>query len=91
MVGDQTDHRDRRRRRRGLAAITRDLPAQYGGDYRVIGVTSGAEALDVLARLALRDEPVALIAADQRMPRMTGIELFAAGPQPTRRMRSCCC
>ena len=44
----------------------------------MIGVTSGAEALDVLARLALRDEPVALIAADQRMPRMTGIELFAA-------------
>ncbi len=59
------------------AAITRDLSAQYGADYRVIGVTSGAQALDVLARLALRDEPVALIAADQRMPRMTGIELFA--------------
>ena len=32
----------------------------------------------MLARLALRDEPVALIASDQRMPRMTGIELFAA-------------
>jgi thioredoxin reductase (NADPH) len=59
------------------AAITRDLVANYGEDYRVIGVTSGAEALDVLARLALRDEPVALIAADQRMPLMTGIELFA--------------
>src|SRR4030095_919511 len=27
--------------------------------------------------LALRDEPVALIAADQRMPRMTGIELLS--------------
>ncbi|GAA3615726.1 NAD(P)/FAD-dependent oxidoreductase [Microlunatus ginsengisoli] len=59
------------------AAITRDLTVQYGEDYRVVGVTSGAEALDVLARLALRDEPVALIAADQRMPRMTGIELLA--------------
>ena len=60
------------------SAISRDLADQYGGDYRVIGVTSGAEALDVLARLALRDEPVALIASDQRMPRMTGTELFAA-------------
>ncbi len=60
------------------SAISRDLADHYGGDYRVIGVTSGAEALDVLARLALRDEPVALIASDQRMPRMTGTELFAA-------------
>ena len=58
------------------AAITRDLAGHYGADYRVIGVTSGAEALSVLTRLALRDEPVALIAADQRMPRMTGIELL---------------
>ena len=58
------------------AAITRDLQTRYGEDYRVLGVTSGAQAQDVLARLALRDEPVALIAADQRMPKMTGIELF---------------
>ena len=58
------------------AAIIRDLAGHYGADYRVIGVTSGAEALSVLTRLALRDEPVALIAADQRMPRMTGIELL---------------
>src|SRR6476619_318399 len=59
-----------------LAAITRDLNSAYGEDYRVVSTSSGAEALDVLARLALRDEPVALIAADQRMPKMTGIELF---------------
>lgn len=60
------------------SAISRDLGDRYGEDYRVIGVTSGAEALDVLARVALRDEPVALIVADQRMPRMTGTELMAA-------------
>src|SRR5919201_5564515 len=59
------------------AAITRDLAGQYGADYRVVGTTSGTEALAVLARLALRDEPVALVVADQRMPRMTGIELLA--------------
>src|SRR5215207_7831152 len=58
------------------AAITRDLVGRYGADYRVVGATSGAEALVVLTRLALRDEPVALIAADQRMPEMTGIELL---------------
>jgi thioredoxin reductase (NADPH) len=30
----------------------------------------------VLTKLVLRDEPVALIAADQRMPQMTGIEML---------------
>src|SRR5215203_4343929 len=60
-----------------VAAIGRDLAGQYGAEYRVVQATSGTEALMVLTRLALRDEPVAMIAADQRMPRMTGIELLA--------------
>ena len=58
------------------AAIGRDLLQQYGADYRVVRATSGAGALEVLARLALADEPVAMVVADQRMPRMTGIELL---------------
>jgi thioredoxin reductase (NADPH) len=59
------------------AAITRDLADRYGADYSLVRATSGAEALVVLTRLALRDQPVALIAADQRMPQMTGIELLS--------------
>jgi thioredoxin reductase (NADPH) len=58
------------------AAITRDLAARYGADYRIVRAMSGREALSVLTKLALRDTPVALIAADQRMPQMTGIELL---------------
>jgi thioredoxin reductase (NADPH) len=58
------------------AAIGRDLLQQYGADYRVVRATSGATALEVLARLALADEPVAMVVADQRMPRMTGIEML---------------
>ena len=58
------------------AAITRDLASQFGSAYRVVRATSGPEALAVLTTLALRDEPVALIAADQRMPQMTGIEML---------------
>ncbi|HEY7042992.1 MAG TPA: FAD-dependent oxidoreductase [Nocardioidaceae bacterium] len=58
------------------AAIARDLSRKYGGDYRIVRATSGAEALSVLAKLALRGDPVALIAADQRMPQMTGIEML---------------
>jgi thioredoxin reductase (NADPH) len=61
------------------AAITRDLVNHYGTNYRVIRASSGREALDVLTKLALRDELVALIAADQRMPEMTGIEVLQQG------------
>lgn len=59
-----------------LAAITRDLRRQYGERYRIVRAPAAAEALQVLAELALRERPVALIAADQRMPQMTGIELL---------------
>ena len=58
------------------AAISRDLAGQYGADYRIVRASSGPEALGVLTKLNLRDEPVALIAADQRMPEMTGIEML---------------
>jgi thioredoxin reductase (NADPH) len=57
-------------------AITRDLRSQYGAEYRIVRATSGAEALTVLAELALRDRAVALIASDQRMPEMTGVEFL---------------
>jgi thioredoxin reductase (NADPH) len=58
-------------------AVTRDLRARYGGQYRVLSATSGDEAVQILAELALRDRPIALVASDQRMPRMTGIEVLA--------------
>jgi thioredoxin reductase (NADPH) len=57
-------------------AITRDLRARYGADYQIMRASSGAEALDALAKLALRDRTVALIASDQRMPEMTGVEFL---------------
>jgi thioredoxin reductase (NADPH) len=70
------------------AAITRDLTDAYGDDYRIVRATSGAEALDLLTRLALRDDSVALIAADQRMPQMTGIQMLeqARGLAPDAKM-----
>ncbi len=57
-------------------AIARDLRERFGADHRIVRTTSGSEALDVLARLALRDQPVALIVTDQRMPQMTGVEML---------------
>ena len=58
------------------AAIARDLRGRYGADYRILQATSGPEALTMLKKLALRDQAVALIAADQRMPQMTGIQML---------------
>jgi thioredoxin reductase (NADPH) len=58
------------------AAISRDLRGHYGADYRVVPATSGGQALSILAKLAVRNLPVALIAADQRMPGMTGIDML---------------
>ena len=57
-------------------AITRDLRAQYGADYKIVRSTSGAEAISVITELALRDRALALVVADQRMPQMTGIEVL---------------
>jgi len=57
-------------------AITRDLRSRYGDRYRLVRATSGSEALTVLDELATRDQPVALIVSDHRMPEMTGIELL---------------
>jgi thioredoxin reductase (NADPH) len=58
------------------AAISRDLRNRYGASYRIVRASSGSQALDVVSKLALKGEPVALIASDQRMPEMTGIEML---------------
>src|SRR4051794_18425024 len=59
-----------------LNAVDRDLRRQYGDRFRVLRADSGATALDVLRKLKLRNDPVALLLVDQRMPRMTGVELL---------------
>ena len=59
-----------------LEAVVQDLRRQYGNTYRVMRAAGGQAALDTLAQLKSRDEPVALIISDQRMPGMTGVELL---------------
>lgn len=60
-----------------LAAVERDLRRQYGREYRILSADSGAAALSALQRLQLRNDPVALLLVDQRMPRQTGVEFLA--------------
>jgi thioredoxin reductase (NADPH) len=56
-----------------LRAIERDLRRRYAERYRVLRAESGKEALEALAQLKKRNEPVALFLVDQRMPQMTGV------------------
>ena len=59
-----------------LRAIERDLRTRYSSRYRVLSADSGTAALDLLRRLRKRNEPVALLLFDHRMPQMSGIETF---------------
>ncbi|HZG65892.1 MAG TPA: response regulator, partial [Herpetosiphonaceae bacterium] len=59
-----------------LRALERDLRHKYGSAYRVVRAASADAALDALRQLKLRNEPVALLLSDQRMPRVTGVEFL---------------
>jgi thioredoxin reductase (NADPH) len=56
-----------------LKAIERDLRARYGEKYRVLRANSGDAGLELLRELRVRNDAVALLLADQRMPQMDGI------------------
>src|SRR5690606_36632543 len=57
-------------------AVARDLRRRYGRSYRIVRAESGEAALDALRELKLRGDPVAVLLADYRMPRMNGIEFL---------------
>src|SRR5262252_2061409 len=56
-----------------LRAIERDLRSHYGAEYRVLASDSPQAALDLLRQLKVRNDSVALMLADQRMPKMDGV------------------
>ena len=56
-----------------LRAIERDLRSHYGAEYRVLASDSPQAALDLLKQLKVRNDSVALLLADQRMPKMDGV------------------
>ncbi len=59
-----------------LEAVVQDLRRNYGAEYRVMRAASGQAALDTLAQVKAREEPVALMVSDQRMPGMSGVEFL---------------
>jgi len=64
-----------------LRAIERDLRSQYGAEYRVVSSDSPEGALDLLKALKVRNDGVALLLADQRMPHMDGVAFLQQARQ----------
>src|SRR5579863_3280307 len=64
-----------------LRAIERDLRSKYGAEYRVLSSDSPVGALDLLKELKIRNDGVALLLADQRMPHMDGVGFLQSARQ----------
>jgi thioredoxin reductase (NADPH) len=60
-----------------VRAVERDLRSRYAQDFTIVAAGSGEDALEILRELSSSGDPVALIVTDQRMPRVTGVELLA--------------
>ncbi len=60
-----------------LRAIERDLRTRYAQKYRVMRADSGKAGLATLRELKARNNPVALLLADQRMPQMDGVDFLS--------------
>jgi thioredoxin reductase (NADPH) len=56
-----------------LRAIERDLRQQYGSRFHILKADSGQNALELVKQLKLRNESLALLLVDQRMPHMSGV------------------
>ena len=59
-----------------VRAVERDLRQKYGKRFRVFKSESGENALRLLKELKLRNEMLALLLVDQRMPQMSGVEFL---------------
>ncbi|MCB2206011.1 FAD-dependent oxidoreductase [bacterium] len=58
-------------------AIERDLRNHHYRDFRILKANSGAVALETLKKLKQRNDQVALLLVDQRMPEMEGTAFLA--------------
>lgn len=59
-----------------LRALARDMRARYKKDYRIMSTDDPEEALASLKELKRAAEEIALIVSDQRMPKLSGVELL---------------
>lgn len=56
-----------------LRAIQRDIRNEYRDEYKIAATESANEALELIKELKLKNETVAVLISDQKMPEMEGI------------------
>jgi len=59
-----------------LRAVERDLRRRYSEHYRVLAADSARAGMDLLRRVQQRNEAVALMLVDYRMPQTNGLEFL---------------
>ncbi len=59
-----------------LRALSRDVRQKYKKEYQILSTENPQEAIESLRDLKRTGEEVALFISDQRMPRITGVELL---------------
>jgi thioredoxin reductase (NADPH) len=59
-----------------LSAIRRDLRKAYRETFRIVSTSKPLEALEVIEELKKKNEEIALMLTDQRMPEMNGVDLL---------------
>ena len=64
-----------------VAALEEALVRRFGADYRIIAESLPERGLSILERLRDRDEQVAVVIADEWMPRMTGLDFLLRAHQ----------
>lgn len=59
-----------------LRSLQRDIRNQYRENYKILASESASEMLDLVRELKLKNDSVALVISDQRMPEMEGIQFL---------------
>ena len=62
-----------------LSQLKNDLDERYSEHFHIVGVAPGQQALTLLKKMRLHNEPVALLLADEKMNEMSGSELLKDG------------
>lgn len=70
-----------------LNAVMRDLRSKYGQEYRILAANNGDEAIEAVRELFRRGEPLAMVVADQRMPKVTGLDVMRVVAEVTQNTR----